>query len=319
MKSPTRWLRVQMRAGKAWGVALLVIAGLATGLVVWANQPGLGSSPERVVQQYLASLYAQDYGRAYQFISQADKAYKSKDEYLRENRPFTGFSLEAARQLASYIEYREIETDMEEDRATLTVKFVVPDGNAPAVQEILFARPAQGDELSAAERSDLLAKLEELHASGQIPTFEGEQTFELVKDQNGWRIFENWAEAVRVHFSGEAMHGLAWEFEPVQDVILAKPGETLQAIYRAKNLSDQLSVAKARHIDRPAEYLDYLNIIQCFCFIQQALRPGQEVELPLVFRVDWDIPPEVKDFYVHYEFYPLESFPEDSSASTTAP
>jgi cytochrome c oxidase assembly protein subunit 11 len=97
----------------------------------------------------------------------------------------------------------------------------------------------------------------------------------------------------------------------LREVVLAKPGETLQTVYRAKNLSDQPVVAKARHVDRPEEYLAFLSIVQCFCFIQQTLQPGEEAELPLVFRVEWDVPLEVRDFYVHYEFYPIESFPEE--------
>lgn len=299
-----------LRPGYVLIVALLVGGGLTLGLVFLVNRSGALSTPEAVVQQYMATVYARDYVSAYELISATDKAYKSEEEYLRENSPFTGFTLEAARQLASYIEYPEIQTEMEGNRATVMVKFVEPDGNAASVRDILFAAPREGNELPQAERRNLLEQLDQLHTSGQIPTFEGEQTFELVKEQDGWRILENWAEAMRVHFSGEVKDGLPWEFEPVQDVVLAKPGETLQTAYRVKNLSDQPVTAKARHTDKPEEYVEFLEIIQCFCFIQQTLQPGEELELPLVFRVDWDVPPEVKDFYVHYEFYPLASFPE---------
>jgi hypothetical protein len=300
-----------LRSGYVLIVALLIGGGLTLGLVFLVNRSGALSTPEAVVQQYMVRIYAQDYNLAYELISTADQAYKSREEYLRENSSFTGFTLEAARQLASYIEYPEIQIEKQGDnRATVTVKFVVPDGNAEVVRDILFAAPREGNELPQAERNTLLEKLDRLHANGQIPTFEGEQTFALVKEQDGWRILENWAEAVRVHFNGEVKAGLPWEFEPVQAVVLAQPGETLQTAYRVKNLSDQPVTAKARHTDKPEEYVDFLEIIQCFCFIQQTLQPGEELELPLVFRVEWDVPPEVKDFYVHYEFYPLESFPE---------
>lgn len=292
-------------------VVLLVLGALAAGLIFLANRLGVLASPQTVAQQYMASLYAQDYDRAYAFISTADKAHKSREEYLRENSPFTGFTLEASRQLASYIKYPEFQIDPQGDWATVTVKFVVPDGNAEAVRSILFPTSADENKLTKAERNALLTQLDQLYDGGQIPTFEGEMTFELVKEQGGWRIFENWTEAVRVHFSAEVKDGLAWEFEPLQEMVLIKPGETLQTVYRVKNLSDQPVVAKARHVDRPEEYLDFLNIIQCFCLIQQTLQPGEEAELPLVFRVEWDVPTEVKDFYVHYAFYPLESFPED--------
>lgn len=47
-----------------------------------------------------------------------------------------------------------------------------------------------------------------------------------------------------------------------------------------------------------------------FCFIQITLAPGEEKELPLVFRVHWDTPRNVKEFRVTYDFYPIEKFPE---------
>jgi cytochrome c oxidase assembly protein Cox11 len=55
--------------------------------------------------------------------------------------------------------------------------------------------------------------------------------------------------------------------------------------------------------------VNHLKIIQCFCLIQQTLLPGAEMEMPLIFRVDQDAPADMKDFYILYEFYPVEDFP----------
>jgi hypothetical protein len=269
-----------------------------------------------VVKEYVARVYARDYDNAYELLSSTDRATKSRADYLRENSSFSGFTLELSRRLATYIEYPDVRVENQDgDGATVTVTLIVPDGNADAVREILFADPLRttpwGENLSGTERSELLARLDRLHAGGQIPTFETEQTFDVVRERSGWRIFENWGESVRVHFSGEVKHELPWEFAPVQETVLAKPGETLRAVYRAKNLSDQSVTAKARHIDKPEEYAGHLDIVQCFCFVQQTLSPGEEIELPLVFRVAWDAPSELENLYVHYEFYPLESFPDE--------
>jgi cytochrome c oxidase assembly protein subunit 11 len=57
---------------------------------------------------------------------------------------------------------------------------------------------------------------------------------------------------------------------------------------------------------RPTEA--HFEVIQCFCFIQQTLEPGEEMELPLLFRVNEDISPDIHTIDVHYEFYPLEHF-----------
>lgn len=315
MKSIVDGFRTRVRTGQVFVLAILAIGGLAVGLIFLVSQSRAVASPQTAVQQYMTNVYARDYERVYEFHSTGDRAVKSREEYLRENSPFTGFTLEVARQLASYIEFQDIQTEQQGDRAMVTVKFTVPDGNAAELQAILFPNAgsaiSEDDELSETERRALLDELDRLHESGQIPSFEGEQTFELVQEQGGWRILENWAEAVRVHFSAEVKDGLSWEFEPVQNVVLVKPGETLQAVYRARNLSDEFVTAKARHIDSPEEYVDFLEVIQCFCFIQQTLKPGEEVEMPLVFRVEWDVPNDVKDFYIHYEYYPIDSFPDE--------
>jgi hypothetical protein len=303
------WLRIKLQNRRFWALALLVAGGSAA-VLIWLLQAGIQLSPETAVQQYVATVYARDYGQAYDLISATDKSSKSREEYLLENSSFTGLALEMTRQLASYIEFGEIQVDRQGNQAIVTVQFVIPDGNAEVVQELLAASGSSSELTETAGRA-LLTELDQLHESGQLPTLEGEQTFTLVREGGRWRIFENWAEAVRVHFSGELMDGLPWEFKPLQETVLAMPGESLQTVYWAKNASDRPITAKARHIDGPEEHLDSLTIIQCFCFIQYTLQPGEESELPLVFRVAWDVPSDVKDFYVHYEFYPIESFPEE--------
>jgi hypothetical protein len=317
MSSRIEGFRKIIRLNRVVRLLGFIAVGLIVGLIFWRSRSVTGwfsrdqDSPEAVVEQYLANLYAQDYDRAYEFIASIDQSYKSRADYIQENGGgFTGFTLEAARQLASYIQYSTIQTEPGPDRLRLTVKFTMPDGNAPMVREILFAQLTSGGEPAGPDRQALLANLDQLQRSGQLPMLQGEQTFELVQEEVGWRILENWTEGIRVHFSGEVKADLPWAFEPVQAMIVSTPGQTLQTTYRVKNLADRPIVGKALHLDQPEAYLDYLQIVQCFCLIQQTLQPGEEREMPLIFRVEWNVPSEVTDFYVHYEFYPIESFPE---------
>lgn len=309
-------LRPKVRFGHVLVLGLLAASLLAASLMAQVGQSEM-STPPAVVKQYIARVYARDYARAYELISKKDQAVKPRENYLRENDPFSGFILELARRLASHIEYEAIQVEQQGDHVTVTVEGRVPDGNAAAVRQILYADPRAfkewGEELPEAERQASLQKLDRLRKRGQLPMFEVEQTFELVKEQGSWRLFENWRSAVRVHLSGEVKAGLPWEFEPAQQVVRVKPGETARTVYRAKNLSDQVVTAKARHIDKPEESARFMEVVQCFCLIQETLKPGEEKELPLAFRVAWGIPDGVTDLYVHYEFYPIESFPEDES------
>jgi hypothetical protein len=270
------------------------------------------SIPENTAQAYLKAVYAQDRRAAYQWISGKDRKYKSESEYLRENPPFSGRALELTGELAGMIEWSDIRTEIEGNEATVRFKVKLPNASAPEIQKLFFefdaARLAQ---LTEKEKVAIEEKLRLMKKQGALPKIEGEDSLKLVKEQGRWRVLADWAQAIPVNFSAEVKEGLAWEFRPVQETVLAKPGETLQALYKVKNLSKRPLTAKARHRDEPKDLADkYLEVIQCFCFIQQTLAPGEEKELPLVFRVGWDVPREVTEFRIKYEFYPIDKFPK---------
>lgn len=288
---------------------ILIIAGLALALMWIVGRSRLFLSPEGIIKQYITALYAQDYPTAYTFISSIDKGYKSKTDFIREKFSDVGFKRTALGRLAEYIEFQSFQVEIIEDNATVTFSLELPDRNDPLVQDILFAAP-RGRELPIAEQEMLLEELDQLYESGRLPTYTTEQQVELVKETIGWAVVENWAEAVRVHFSSEVKNDLPWEVDPLQEVVLARPGESLRAIYRVRNFSDQPITAKARHIDSPAGYANDLRIIQCFCLIQQTLKPNDAVEMPLIFHLDPYAVAGVKDYYILYEFYPIEDFPD---------
>lgn len=311
----TVWRRRRFRTATGVVLALVVTCLLAI-VLFWDDRPGrVPTEPQTVVKRYITTVYARDYSRAYDLLSASDKAVKTRTEYVQENGSFDGATRDLARRLATYIEFQKVQVERRGDRAKVSVTGRVPDGNADVVREILYADPRRytlwGGDLPAAKRTQLLQQLERLHESGQLPMLDVEQHFEVVRERSGWRIFENWAAAVRVHFSSEVKDDLPWEFKSDQTIVLAKPGELLQSSYRAENLSDQEVTAKARERIRPEEYAEFLYLVQCFCFIQETLGPGERTELPLAIRIAQDLPDDVTDLYVHYELYPIASFPDE--------
>ena len=267
--------------------------------------------PEVALKHYLEAVYAQDYRTAYRWISSKDQRIKSKVNYLRETPSFSGPTLELTRKLAEMIEYQDLRSEIRQHRATVRFTVKMPNANAPILRALfLDFDPERLSRLPRDTQRAIIEKLENLWRQGELPVLEGEENWDLVTDHAGWRVFLNWAGGIRVLFEARVKDGLPWKFWPVQNVVLAKPGETLQAVYRAKNLSDKPVTAKAIHIDEPKDLASkYLQVVQCFCFIQQTLDPGEEIQLPLVFRLDWDVPDEVKEFQITYEFYPIDKFP----------
>jgi hypothetical protein len=289
----------------AWGLLLATIQ---------SSEAARATAPEEVIKRYLAAVYARDYRAAYAWISLEDRTVKTDEEYLRENGAFSGAPLELARTLASMIRFENMKTTATGDRATVTGKVTYPNANHPAIHDLFL----EFDEerlalLSTSERAARVDRIRHMARSGRLPVIVGEhEQWELIREDGSWRVHLNWAGAVLVHFDGVTKAGLPWEFTPLQPVVRAKPGEMLQMFYRVKNLADRRITGKARHILDPPDETGYLEIVTAFCLLQQTLNPGEGQELPVVFRINPDIPESIREIRVHYEFYPLDRFPSSS-------
>jgi cytochrome c oxidase assembly protein subunit 11 len=115
---------------------------------------------------------------------------------------------------------------------------------------------------------------------------------------------------VTVRFDGNVAPNLPWRFEPVQTTMTVKLGENAVATYRATNLSDKRIVAAAAYNIFPEIAALYFDKVQCFCFTEQALEPGETAELSLNFFVDPKMVDDkdaraVTQITVSYTFYPV--------------
>jgi cytochrome c oxidase assembly protein subunit 11 len=91
---------------------------------------------------------------------------------------------------------------------------------------------------------------------------------------------------VLVRFDGNVTPGLPWRFEPVQNTMRVKIGETNLAFFRATNTSDRPVRGTAIYNVFPEITAAYFNKLQCFCFTEQLLQPGETMEFPVSFFVD---------------------------------
>ena len=71
--------------------------------------------------------------------------------------------------------------------------------------------------------------------------------------------------------------------------MLCYPGETVLAFYTAENLTDEPIIGVSTYNITPYEAGEYFNKIQCFCFEEQILNPGETVDMPVFFFIDPDI------------------------------
>merc|ERR1712059_108117 len=91
-----------------------------------------------------------------------------------------------------------------------------------------------------------------------------------------------------IKFNADTAAQMRWSFRPQQPVVQVYPGETALAFYTAKNPTEKAIDGISTYNVVPFEAGAYFNKIQCFCFEEQRLNPGEEVDMPVFFYIDPD-------------------------------
>ncbi|MFN3889152.1 MAG: cytochrome c oxidase assembly protein [Beijerinckiaceae bacterium] len=91
---------------------------------------------------------------------------------------------------------------------------------------------------------------------------------------------------IRVSFDANVGGGLNWTFEPEIGSVRVQTGETKTVFYRVTNRSDKAQTGMATFNVTPDQFGAFFNKIQCFCFTEQTLGPGETMDMPVVFFLD---------------------------------
>jgi cytochrome c oxidase assembly protein subunit 11 len=113
---------------------------------------------------------------------------------------------------------------------------------------------------------------------------------------------------VDVRFDTNVDPNLSWRFDPAQRAVTVHLGEERLVFFRATNLSQRPIVGTATYNVTPERTAGWFNKIQCFCFTEQLLQPGQSVDMPVVFFVDPDMDKDrryddINTITLSYTFY----------------
>ena len=119
-------------------------------------------------------------------------------------------------------------------------------------------------------------------------------------------------QTVTVRFDANTDPAMPWEFKPVQRQMTLKIGETGMAFFEAYNPTDHTIAGTAAYNVAPDLAGYYFNKIQCFCFTENELKPGETMDMPVVFFVDPAIvddldAKDITTITLSYTFFPHAS------------
>lgn len=125
-------------------------------------------------------------------------------------------------------------------------------------------------------------------------------------------------ETIKIRFDANTDPSMAWDFKPAQREMELRIGETGLAFYEAHNPTDRVIAGTASYNVAPYEAGGFFTKIDCFCFTEQVLQPGETVLMPVTFYVDPEITTDRDAKYVHritlsYTFYETD-LPEELAA-----
>ena len=117
---------------------------------------------------------------------------------------------------------------------------------------------------------------------------------------------------VGVRFDANIDPRLPWKFEPEQNVVQVHPGARTTIYYRSTNYTARSTTGQAIFNVTPESAGKYFSKIECFCFTEQTLKPGESVRMPVVFYVDPKLREDpdtrhIDEITLSYTFYPVEN------------
>lgn len=120
-----------------------------------------------------------------------------------------------------------------------------------------------------------------------------------------------------VQFNADIADGLPWKFAPTQREVRVKPGQSTLAFFTAENLSSKPITGVSTYNVTPMKAGAYFNKIQCFCFEEQRLLPGEKIDMPVFFYIDPEFATDpkmdnVNNLILSYTFFRVEDEEADA-------
>ncbi len=114
------------------------------------------------------------------------------------------------------------------------------------------------------------------------------------------------ARLLTIQFDTNVRSDLPWSFRPLEKSVRVHPGELTNVTFEVANQSARAITGQAIPSYGPQVAATHFRKLECFCFTQQTLQPGEVRRMPVVFVVDRDIPGDVNTITLSYTFFEVE-------------
>ncbi len=109
------------------------------------------------------------------------------------------------------------------------------------------------------------------------------------------------ARTITIEFDANARG--PWEFKPAQRSVEVHPGQLTTVMYEFRNVQNRTMAAQAIPSYAPMQAMPYFNKLECFCFNEYTLKPGESKQWPVVFVIDPKLSKDVKTITLSYTFF----------------
>ncbi len=114
---------------------------------------------------------------------------------------------------------------------------------------------------------------------------------------------------ITIQFLATTNAYIPWEFRPKVRTIRLHPGENKAVAYFAKNNTDREMIVQAIPSVTPGIAAQYLKKTECFCFSQQRMKGHEEMDWPLLFHIDRDLPKKIHTITLAYTLFDVTNMP----------
>lgn len=293
-----------MSRSRALAMPLPILGLLFVTVALALAGSGKHQTPDEVVLGYGRAVYANDAEAIWRLLSSDDRRIKDEATFRRQQRQLDGFTRQAILQLAGFITATPVSATFTGERASVTLKFRLPDANAPAIRALMHDWDEERlNRLGDGARRRIREQIGQLQREGRLPTIEGDETVELVRETSGWKVFLNWAAvAVRVQFGGAVDRGQPLEVAVTPASAVLAPGERIRVTVRARNTERRAVTTRVGHRIDPEAHADSLALLLCPLFLPITLAPGEAREFVSEYLLLANVPAAARTFTVTYQF-----------------